>query len=126
MTVAIREKIYNFLLEVVDTSVLPPLVDCLILPGKRYLHIQWYKSVMGTKTMRLVDCVQTLRSGTTSKTEDRNGDIRSIRDMTEADEADPISSFRNLLYVGCVKLGRSQVRAAMMRHAAFRKTGGVL
>lgn len=32
VTVAIREEIYNFLLEVVDASVLPPLVDCLILP----------------------------------------------------------------------------------------------
>lgn len=38
VTVAIREKIYNLLLEVVDASVLPPLVDRLVLPGKRNLH----------------------------------------------------------------------------------------
>lgn len=40
VTVTVREKIYNFLLEVVDASVLPPLVDCLIFPGKRHLRIQ--------------------------------------------------------------------------------------
>lgn len=70
VTVAIREKIYNLLLEVIDASVLPSLVDCLILPRKRHLRIQrTYMSVMGAKIMRQINVYKRLRFRSGTETE---------------------------------------------------------